>query len=107
MEQARRIFLVLSGTYILSAVILQIAHAKRRDIALWLATGVGGIVFSLLLKPGRPLVWLGLLVVLGPQMLSATRGDLVRRNRLLVIIDIVALLSIVVGLALAHRALTG
>ena len=79
MEQARQIFLVLSCTYILSAVILQITHAKRRDSELWLATGVGGIIFSLLLKPGRPLVWLGLLVVLGPQMLSATKGDQIGR----------------------------
>ncbi len=107
MEQAQRTFLVLSGTYLLSAVLLQIVHSKRRDIALWFATGVGGVVLSLLLKPGRPLVWLGLLVVLGPQMLSATKGDLVRKNRLLVVIDVAGLLSIVVGLALAHRALTG
>ena len=107
MERAQRTFLALSCTYLLSAVILQIANAKRRDVALWFATGVGGIVLSLLLKPGRPLVWLGLLVVLGPQMLSATKGDLVRKNRLLVIIDIAGLLSIVGGLALAHRALTG
>ena len=60
-----------------------------------------------MLDRGRPLVWIGLVVALGPQMVSATYGDLRRGNRLLGWIDIGGLATLAVGLALGRHALAG
>ncbi len=105
MDSARRVLFMLCGTYLLSALILWWADAKRRDVWLWVLTGGSGIVLTLLLQRDRPLVWIGLALALGPQMVSATYGDLRRDNRALIAIDIGGLATLAVGLALARHAL--
>jgi hypothetical protein len=107
MDSARRSLLVLSATYLLSAFVLWRAQAKKRDVWLWTVTGSAGIVLTLLLDRDRALVWVGLAVVLGPQMVSATIGDLRRGNRLLVAIDLGGLVTLAIGLVLGRHALTG
>ena len=105
MESARRTLYVLSATYLVSAVVLWRAKAEMRDVWLWVLTGLSGVVLTSTLDRDRPLVWIGLLVALGPQMVSATIGDVRRHNRLLVWIDIGGLATLVVGLALGRHAL--
>ena len=107
MDSARRSLLVLSATYLLSAFVLWRASAKRRDVWLWIVTGSAGIALTLLLDRDRPFVWVGLAIALGPQMVSATIGDLRRGNRVLTLIDIGGLVTLAVGLALGRHALTG
>ena len=98
---------MLCGTYLLSALVLYLAHAKTRDVWLWVLTGTSGIALTALLARGRPLVWIGLLVALGPQIASATRGDLRRNNRVLTLVDVGGLATLAVALALSRRALMG
>lgn len=105
MDPARRTLYALSATYLLSGVILWRVHAKQRDVWLWVLTGGAGFVLTAALDRDRPLVWIGLLVALGPQMLSATWGDLRRGNRLLTIVDVGGLITLTVGLALGRQAL--
>ncbi len=107
MDSARRSLLVLSATYLVSALLLWRAHAKQRDVWLWVVTGSAGIALASLLDRDRPLVWIGLAIALGPQMVSATIGDLRRGNRLLLAIDIGGLMTLAVGLVLGRHALTG
>ena len=107
MDSARRSLFVLSVTYLVSALVLWRARARQRDVWLWIVTGVSGIALTFLLDRGRPLVWIGLAVALGPQMVSATIGDLRRGNRLLVLVDIAGLVTLAVGLAMGRHALTG
>ena len=107
MDSARRTFLVLCATYLLSAFVLWRVHEKQRDVWLWILTGSAGIALTFLLDRSRPLVWVGIAVALGPQMVSATVGDLRRGNRLLTLIDIGGLVTLTVGLVLGRHALTG
>lgn len=107
MDSARRSLLVLSATYLVSAFVLWRLHSKRRDVWLWVVSGSAGIALTLLLDRDRPFVWIGLAIALGPQMVSATIGDLRRGNRALTLIDIAGLITLALALILGRHALTG
>src|SRR4051812_27988412 len=68
---ARMIMLIVSASYLLSAIILAVIRSRGEVvpgwvIAGWAITGALGVGLSLALAPGRPIVWLALLIVTAP-----------------------------------------
>ena len=106
----RLLLLIVAASYLLSAALLAAARGRGAAIATWfvlgwVATGLIGLGLAWVLQPGRPLVWAGLLVVLGPWMGYSLYYDVRLRIWAMVAIDAAGLAAIAWGLWLARAAL--
>ncbi|HEX8910896.1 MAG TPA: hypothetical protein VF796_00955 [Humisphaera sp.] len=106
----RVLLFVVAGTYVLSAALLGFARWRGAAVAWWVlvgwvATGVAGMALAASLRPGRPAVWAGLLLALGPWMLFSLAYDVRERVWVMAALDVAGLLAIAWGLGMARAAL--
>jgi hypothetical protein len=108
----RILLLVVAASYLLSAGLLAAARLRgvRMEhwvIAGWLLTGLAGATLAAALQPGRPVVWVGLLVALGPWMLYSLAYDVREGVWVMVAADVAGLAAIALGLTFSREALAG
>ena len=100
---------ILAASYLVSAALLGVAKSRGEPvpawvIGTWLVTGLVAVALTPLLAPGRPAVWVGLLVALGPWMAWSLVGDLRGGHWVIAVVDVLGLGAI--GWCLAVTAKT-
>lgn len=106
----RTLLVVVAASYLVSAAVLGVARLRGGPVAGWviggwLATGAAGVALGLLLRPGRPATWVGLLIALAPWMCFSLAYDVRERVWVMAAVDVAGLAAVAAGLWMAREAL--
>ena len=106
---ARVLFYVMSGSFLLSAAILEAVRLSGKTVPAavllgWGGLGVLGVALTPLLSPDRRWIAWALAVVLGPWMAYSLVGDLQRKVYPIAATDVAGLAAIAFGVWLSYRS---
>jgi hypothetical protein len=105
---SRLILIIVCASYFLSAALLTWARLAGQTvpswkIAGWLLTGIASAILLPWLATNRPMVSLGVLIVLGPWMALALSDDLRGKHLFIAAVDLAGLFAIGYALWLIRK----